>query len=434
MKPLNILLVTRYFPPLDSIATLRMYAFAKYLARSGHKISVLTTDKKNQVVAPLNLDTSPFEVWEVPYFDPIVSLGYKKEGALATPASPSWKGKVSNFLKRIYQERLNERMPGRTDFWIWSGRKFLKKLKREGRTFDCVISSYGPPAAHCLGSFAKKIFGCKWIADYRDLWFENHVFKGVWPFSYFEKRLERQVLKRADLITTVSFGLQEVLQKKFPKQRVEIIKNGFDEELFDAVQGDYFSGEKNVFRIIYTGSIYRDRRDPTPLFQAVSELAADGLIERNALEILFYTSCASNLEELIKQCKVEDIAKIMPPVPYKEALSIQNSADLLLFLEDPNPKVDGILTGKLFEYLYASAPILAVGIQSFSEPGRLILKTHAGQVCGTDKDRIKFFLLDYLKKEAGPMEKSLDLIYHFSRKAQVAKLEQLLIPLTEKVI
>ena len=38
---MNILIITTYFPPDSAVAAVRPYMFAKYLIRSGHKVTVL---------------------------------------------------------------------------------------------------------------------------------------------------------------------------------------------------------------------------------------------------------------------------------------------------------------------------------------------------------------------------------------------------------
>ena len=42
---MQILIVTHYFPPENTIASLRPYSWAKYWTRSGHQVTVLTTQE-----------------------------------------------------------------------------------------------------------------------------------------------------------------------------------------------------------------------------------------------------------------------------------------------------------------------------------------------------------------------------------------------------
>lgn len=415
----NILLITRYFPPLDAIATHRMYAWAKYLTEAGYEVSVLTTDKKGQVVEPWNWDCSSFHLCELSYWDPICALGLEKKKLLGKPKKGAWwKGQ----LKAFYRQRMNERMPSRTDPWVFPACRELKRRKRRGASYDWVISSYGPPSAHIVGAYAKKLYGARWLADYRDLWIENHVFAGVWPFTLLEQVIERRCVGQADALSTVSSPLARVLQTKFPHLPTWVLENGFEPSLIDeAVKGEEESKQAGGLRIVYTGSIYRGKRDPSPLFRAIQSLERKGEVEKGAIQVEFYGSNQGDLLPLIEEAGAEAFAHDHGYVSQEEAYRIQHRAGALLFLESPRPDVDGILTGKLFEYLYSRTPILAVGVSDQTVPGQLIERLQGGRVCGEDLFLIERALKELLERKT-PWEKDWERIGEYSRKKQVARL------------
>lgn len=427
-KPINILLITRYFPPLNSIATARMYSWAKYLVRKGCNVSVLTTTKQKQTDIPLELDTSAFNVCEVPYFDPIASLGIeKKRGADSFSAGKGFSAfgmsKIKQAVTNFYRGRMNERIPGRTDPWILPAYRELKRWAKKGITFDCVISSYGPPSAHIIGYFSKRLFNAYWVVDYRDLWLENSIYHGIKPFTALERLIEKKIIRHAELITTVSEPLQLVLEKKFSPIPVYVIENGFDPEFIDTVDGDYFHGQKKKFRIVYTGSLYWKNRNPTPLFQALRELLDEGKIQKDAVEVLFFGSYTGNLPGAIKSFRLEGVVSYLDAIGQQDSYRVQKSADALLFLE--SPEYQGILTGKLFEYLYVQAPILAIGILKDSSAGKIIEETNAGVVCESNVAKIKETLLTMMARNV-PSQKKQELIMGYTREGQVDRLLELL--------
>jgi glycosyltransferase involved in cell wall biosynthesis len=425
MKKAKVLLITRYFPPINCIATLRMYSWAKYFQKWGWEVDVLTTSKHNQITVSLDLDTSFASVHETPYFDPIALFSLEKQVKSKKEGlnKGGVKGAFKRFLVRIYRERLNERMPGRTDFWLFPALKELKKRKAQGIEYDYIISSYGPPVCHLLGAYAKRIFKGKWLADYRDLWVENHIYKGLWPFTLLEKILEKRSVKGADLLSTVSFALTKKLEEKFPGKEVLVIENGFDKEIMKGANSDYFKDEPEKFRVVYTGSIYRNKRDPSPLFEAVKELEAEKKIDPSTLELRFYGASMGDLDELIEKHQVQDYAKHWGLVNQIEAFSLQESASALLFLEAPNPEIDGNLTGKLFEYLYATPPIIGVGINKNMEAGKLINKANGGFICGQEVKAIKECLIELMHKPK-PFLKRKEVIAAYSRESQALKVMQ----------
>ena len=79
----RILIIGRYFPPLDSIASLRLYSWAKHFRDRGAEVTILTTSKEKQVMVPLDVDTRGIEILELPYFDPITRLTGEKKQVLA---------------------------------------------------------------------------------------------------------------------------------------------------------------------------------------------------------------------------------------------------------------------------------------------------------------------------------------------------------------
>lgn len=407
---IRLLLITRYFPPLDSIATARMYTWAKYLYLRGYQVDVLTTKKTGQVLCPLDWDTSAFTVHELDYFDLFVFLGLSK----SRDSTQKQKRTLSHWCRHVYRRRLNERIPSRTDPWFLSARRWLSMTKARGIHFDLIISSYGPPAAHCIAWQAKRLFGCYWLADYRDLWVENACYPGIWPFTFLEKQLERRLLRLADSITTVSEPYCDHLRKKFPHAAVHCIENGYDEKQWEEVEGNSFADHPVCFRIVYTGSLYLRNQDPGPLFSVLQEL------DKSSFELLFYGSSLEGLETLIESYGLSSNVRVMGYVPHRDAMRLQRSADALLFLENPKPQIEGVLTGKLFEYLASGTPILAVGIRPEQSAGQIIQKAGAGFVCGENKRCIEH-AIKRLRHRNLP-KRNQEFIRHFSREKEVDRL------------
>src|SRR5262249_9515200 len=118
------------------------------------------------------------------------------------------------------------RQPDLTDGWV---RPAIEWARRHG-PWEVVISSGGPPSAH-LAALGIKYAGRarKWVADFRDLWTDNHIYAGLFPFTLGERRRERRVLVAADRLVTVSPGLADRLRAKSGKP-VNVVYNGYDLE------------------------------------------------------------------------------------------------------------------------------------------------------------------------------------------------------------
>jgi hypothetical protein len=227
----------------------------------------------------------------------------------------------------------------------------------------------------------------KWVADYRDPWVEQHIYPGIWPFSLIEPRLEQLTVGRSDLITTVSQPLSDVLAEKFPHVPVKTIENGFDpdDNHFGACELLPNDGKK---RFIYTGTIYPGKSDISPFFEAIKHLEKSIPNLSDRCELVFAGGNLGDLGRLVQKYDMQNYVRSLGFVDRSVALSLQSAADALIFLSWEGPNTKGVLTGKLFEYLTASAPILGVGITNQSLAGNLIEQAGAGLALGTNVPEI----------------------------------------------
>lgn len=376
---MKILIVSEFFPPLNNIASGRPYSWASYLS-SAHKVTVITTNK-TKYDAPLDYvkDCSHFEFIEID-------------------------NAVNTFAGRLK--------------WVIGS---LKKLK--AADYDVVISTSNPWLSHlvpfCLKLINKKI---KWIADFRDLWSINHY--GYIKKNSFRNRvhtfIEKAIISKCNAITTVSEPLAHDMKQLHTEKEIKVIYNGFEE--LSAVSE---SKNSDKVTIVYTGTIYKGRRDPSVLFHAVSQLISEKAIEKDKIEILFFGAKHGDLENIIDKNDISrDIVKVLPMISRHECISIQNKASALLLLEWGDTENKGILTGKLFEYLAAGTPIISIGPDETFESSKLIIKTNTGFVCANDTEKAKNAILQIYKNNYS-YSPDYEVIGEFSRKEQAKSLERL---------
>lgn len=391
---MKILIISLFFPPQNSIASLRPYSWAKYWSRAGHDVTVVTLPK-TEASSDSEASFEGFRVIEVgaplmqwlrrvPHENKYKKIN-KKIGLIADV-----KFKIKKFRNRIqsyYGIFYGCRMPDALDFF-WSG-AVVKALNNE--KWDLVVSTAGPYGVHAPAYFLRKNGLAKhWIADWRDLWTDNHIYPGLPGFRLIERLLEKKWCNSADVVTTVSDPLMEILRKKYG-EKSQVIFNGFDEDDYKNLPvGSIFPCD-GVFSIVYTGSIYPGRQDSTPLFHAIAELHHEGFITPNSLQVLF-CGVNSNVNELARNAGIESYVKYLGFLPRVEALRLQRDASALLLLDFDSEGVKGILTGKVFEYLFAGPPIIAIGVGGESSIGELLSNTAAGKAFGKDLIPIKNYL------------------------------------------
>jgi glycosyltransferase involved in cell wall biosynthesis len=153
---------------------------------------------------------------------------------------------------------------------------------------------------------------------------------------------------------------------------VRAVPNGCD---FDDFAGlEYAPGER--FRITHTGS-FLGKRSPRAFLQALADSGLD-------LEARFVGDFRKIDAEWMAPLRLGDRVRLIPYAPRAEALRLQRDSDaLLLLIPEAGGRGRGVLSGKVFEYLAARRPILAV-VPPDGAAATLIRETDAGIVVPPD--------------------------------------------------
>jgi len=359
----KVLIISFYFPPRKSIGSIRMRGLAKYLPRFGWEPTILTARLPG-------IPDKKYNIAETPY-----------------------PGDISEILKRNVTSNIVTKIksifsyPDEKRFWfkpaVNMGIKLLKKEK-----YDLLLSSSGPFTCHLIAKTLRDRFKIPWVADLRDLWTQNHDYRYGTIRKYFEKRLEIGSLHPADILVTVSLPFAHNLDILHPEKKIEVITNGFDsEEIFN---------EKltKKFTITYTGKIYRNNQDPEIFFKSLKELIDKNKIDKNKLLVRFFGKKEYWIEEEIKKYQLEENIIQYGIIEREDALKKQSETQLLLLLNWNSEKEKGVIPGKIFEYLAANRPILAIGGAKDSVIVKLLNHTNAGNHA-SDRENIKKILINY---------------------------------------
>jgi hypothetical protein len=423
----KILIVAAFFPPQNSIASLRPYTWAKYWSYLGHDVTVITTTKKKTPI-DLNLDCSPFNVisLEIPLFSFLSNKLKKKDDIdeqVKTQNRIIVKDNILQYLKRIFFQFSyttgcfnSVRFPDFHDFWVLKAEKTLKI-----NNYDMVISTSGPYSTHRVGYYIKKRnHQTKWVVDLRDYWIESREQRGLFIFRQYEKCLEYKFFKNADLITTVSDQYAEVFREKTETPVITIF-NGFDKDDYsNIIQNARIINKK--FTIVYTGTLYRNYNDPSPLFEAIRNLNNRSEISENDLQIIFVGHNA-DVTDLASKYMILNYFSYGGIVSREDALSLQYNADIALFLGKENSYTSGNLSGKIFEYLYIAKMIWAIGITNKMQVGKIIEETGTGYCFGNSVVCIEKAIIDSVKtRNENSLNKNTAKILQYDRKIQAEKI------------
>ncbi len=369
----SILLVSYFFPPTRDTGARRPAAMATYLARLGHRVSVLSTDAFGGAASEIDADGV-----EVLRSHDLQSYRAKLSGHQRIDSlfdSDTYSGKPHPLSYAVVPEPLRAA-------WVPFARRLALRLQRE-RRFDAVITTSPPESAHLIGK-ALQGRGCAWVADIRDAWTFEPL-RPPFPLSLqrrADERMERRLLSAADQVVCVSEPAAADLRERGIADPA-VIANAWDpdddpsQEAVEATAG-VLDGDR--ISLLYTGRFGSYGRDPRPLVDGLRRLAAEVPGGAERLELAIAGPLRQDERELF-EAKLDPIrVSLLGSVEHERALALQRHADALLLIAQP--KRSQLINFKLFEYLAAERPIL--GLVAGTEAGRILGEAGVDPIVAAD--------------------------------------------------
>ena len=354
---MNLLLVAYFYPPCRDTGAHRPAAMAKWLRRLGHRVTVLTTSAygtgdggaEEEVVRTGDLQRLRARLH-----------GHDRVDALFD--ADTYSGRPHPLSKLIVPEPL-------ILAWTPFARRRALQLNRQ-RRFDCVITSSPPESVHAVGRALSRR-GVAWLAELRDGW----TFEPIRPRfptaaqRRLDQSLERRWLTSADAVVCVSRPAADDLRERLGIEP-RLIPNAWDPDLMQPGADDAATQFLDPERVslVYTGRFGSYGRDPAPLVRALAELGRDDPEPASRLELVV-AGPLTDAEAALMRTDVSPARIVVAgSVSRSQALALQDSADALLLLA--SPRRSQLLNFKLFEYLAAGRPILALA--EGTEAGRVV--------------------------------------------------------------
>lgn len=371
----KILLILYYWPPAGGPGVQRWLLFVRYLKELGVvPVLYLPENPFYPVTDPdlLSLVPENLKIYRCKFQEPYglaALFGRRKARRMSSGIiHPKKAGIAERILLWI---RGNLFIPDSRIGWVKPAMQELPDILRIEK-IDTILTSGPPHSLHLIGLGLKKRLSIRWIADFRDPWLEIGYMDSLFLTQKSRKKhaeLEAAVLNAADTIITTSTITKASFRTKTPSP-IHVITNGYDCETGTGMQ------PMGKFTLAHIGSLLTDR-NPVVLWKALrylcsksQDFAADLRIELTGItseEVL----CA------LKEFDLWSISTVREYVSHEEAIKLQRKAQVLLLLEIDAPKTQGILPGKVFEYMASKRPILAIGPERW-EAADLIESTGSG--------------------------------------------------------
>ncbi len=366
---MKVLLVTRHFPPGGGGGVQRPLKFATHLPALGIETHVLAPDVPGSLPDGAELEL-PTQAWihRVRYVGP--RAGRPAERLLAKQGLARVGTQAALLGRRLLVP--DENVP-----WSTFALPIAIRLVRREK-IDVVLTTSPPPSLHLLGAAVKRTTGAAWVADLRDP-LTSHPHRRGYESQLARLKeasvggVGRLVASQADAIVAASEAIAEEARALEPKGKVVTIANGCDFDDFAGLE-HHTSGR---LRITHTGH-FHGKRDPKPFLQALAESGLDDVVVRFAGD--FRAADREYAESLGLGEKVE----LLGDVSRRRSLELQRDSEaLLLLIPESGGRGRGVLTGKIYEYLAAERPILAV-VPPDGAAARLVRDTGSGTVVPPD--------------------------------------------------
>lgn len=417
----QVLLFTYYWPPSGGAGVQRWLKFCKYLPEFGINPIVITVDETHASYPVIDQSFSKeisgnLKVIKTKSFEPLnyyQKLSGRKQvpfAGFANETNENWKHEVSRFIRGNFF--IPDARRGWNNFALKAG---IKKI--EEQKINTIITTSPPHSTQLIGLTLKEKYGVHWIADLRDPWTDIYYYKKM-NHTFLAKKLdanyERKVLEQSDKIIVVSEFIKNLFlqkSKNINPDNIYVIPNGYDEEDFLNIKSN---SKKEKIIIAYNGTL----SDDYPIRPFIEALK---LILKEANHLPLFIQFTGSVSDNVKRYITENIPNnclFKAHVPHKKSVEILLQSDITLLLIPDVANNEGILTGKLFEYLAAENPIICIG-PKHGNAAAIITQCQSGQTF--EKNDIEAiakylkFLIEQLNKQ-GSINAGNQLHQQYSRR------------------
>ena len=422
----KVLIITYYWPPAGGPGVQRWLKFVKYLPE--FNIQPIVYCPENPLYPTLDSSLlqevdSKITVLKHPIKEPLrflILLFKSKTNILSKGGIPDSK-KQSLFERFLLYIRGNFFVPDARVFWVKPSVKYLSSYISKHQ-IDTIITTGPPHSVHLIGMQLKVKHKLRWYADFRDPWTDISYHKNLNLTQNTQQKhlkLERQVLNTSDQIIVTSSQTKQLFSK-ITQPPISVITNGFDDENVSSITLD------SKFSLTHIGSLF-DQRNPTLLWNVLSELIEEFPVFKANFQLVLVGNVSADIKASMDSAKLTSFLKIVGSVTHNEAIIYQRKTQVLLLIEANTTEASYIIPGKLFEYINANRPILALGPKQSDIPS-ILKDTKTGRYFDYENETaLKIHILELFENyKTNSLSVASKDIERFSRKNCTKQLAEVL--------
>jgi glycosyltransferase involved in cell wall biosynthesis len=370
----TVLMVSYAFPPEAYVGGRRTLKYCKYLGQFGWRPIVITIKPRSDAFQDARLSEQlPEDVvvlrtrdWDAASIVDTVSRWLKplkrssaapEPSAVRSPepgaGSPkrrraSWFGRAKETLRRILMES-----PDSHVLWVPLAIARGARVLLTERV-DVIYSSSPPHSSHLAAYVLAKCFRKPHVVDFRDPWVTD-----AGMFRRWQRYAKRVVVTNAAKLVVVSPGEPGDLLAELPQldaARTAVLTNGYDPDDFAAGPGP--APSPRHFTITHAGTIYRETG--REFFDALEQLVAGNAGLRAVLRVNLIGEIDAEHQPCVRRLEATGVVRRLGLLPHQATIAAVQASDVLLILQRGGTSAASHIPAKVFEYLFAAKPILAI--------------------------------------------------------------------------
>ncbi|MDO5105742.1 glycosyltransferase family 4 protein [Capnocytophaga sp.] len=422
----KVLIITYYWKPAGGPGVQRWLKFVKYLRDFGIEPIVYTAENPMYPMIDTQIGNDlpkDIQIIKQPIWEPygLASLfSKKKTQKISSGIIP--RKKMTLTEKIMLWVRGNFFIPDARKFWVKPSVNFLSKFIQEN-DIQTIITTSPPHSIHLIGCHLKAKFPqLKWITDFRDPWTSIGYHKDLrltqWAAQK-HKFLEKKILQSSDLVITTSFKTRDEFSRLTDKP-IEVITNGYD------IHNQGKAKLSETFLVAHIGSLLSDR-NPKILWKVFADLVKENPNFARDFQLCFAGKISQDVEDDIAAYGLANFVVNKGYVSHNEAIELQQTSQILLLIEIDSTETQGIIPGKLFEYMISERPILAIGPENW-DAAKIVKETNTGHFATyADEQKIKEIISQwYLAYKNKSLKSNPIGLLPYSRKKLTEKLATLI--------
>jgi glycosyltransferase involved in cell wall biosynthesis len=369
----RLLVVSYYHPPFPGSGGNRWQAMARYLRAAGHQVTVLASDAfgglpddaEQRVVRVRDLKSAGG-------LRRVLGRGDLPASGASTGAEPPAPALLTKVL-----------VPDAyVVSWLPWALRAARRICADG-AIDCLVTTGPPESAHLVGLGLGRRRPA-WLADFRDGWIFEPLREGFPTAAQrrLDAALEARVARAADRLIGVTEPITSDFRRRYGADAVTIT-NAYDPALdAEVARAQLPALPDGRLPLVHTGTLSLPRgRDAQPFLEALAQLEAEAPDVARQLVLVHVGPHSLEDERRLAELRATGLAVTLGRQPRPVALGLQRRARALLLITSDEVSQS---TGKLYEYMAAGRPILALA--DGNEAARIVQETGTGvTVAPTDR-------------------------------------------------